>query len=107
MKKTKGSKVFDFNPTTGKFAQGAATYNAFTRKFENVPAGSQLRFNPLATKFELAPPNSQQKYNISSKTFQTVKSSETLQFNPNKRAFEFGVGRIWNPYTQKYETRRG
>lgn len=107
MKKVRDSKKFDFNPSTGKFAQGVSTYNAMTKKFENVPAGSKLKYNPLALKFELAPPTSQQKYNISTKTFQTVKSNETLQFNPNKRAFEFGVGRIWNPYTQKYETRRG
>jgi hypothetical protein len=107
MKKVKDTKTFNWNPTTGKMAQGVSTFNAMTKKFENVPAGSQLRYNPLATRFELAPPHSVQKYNISSKTFQNVKANETLQFNPNNRQFEFGVGRVWNPYTQKYETRRG
>jgi hypothetical protein len=107
MKKVKDAKTFNWNPTTQKMQQGVATYNAMTKKFESVPAGSQLRYNPMALKFELAPPNSQQKYNISSKTFQNVKANEKLQFNPNNRKFEFGVGRVWNPFTQKYETRRG
>ena len=88
--KTVDSKTFNWNPNTRQFAQGVSTFNARTRAFESAPAGSQQRYNPSAQQFQLARP------------------TEVRQFNPNTKQFEFGSGtRVWNPYTKKFETRRG
>ena len=88
--KTADSKTFNWNPNTRQFAQGVSTFNARTRAFESAPVGSQQRYNPTELKFQLAKPN------------------EVRQFNPTTKQFDFGTGtRVWNPYTKKFETRRG
>ena len=81
-------------------------YNPYTKQYENVPKGSQLKYNYIERSWNFAPPRSELKYDSLNKKYQMVPKEYKSKYNYMEKKWEMSHPKSklqYNPYNDKYE----